>query len=172
MFFVKDKLVALRYSPIDTKGDSILSIYTAKYGESEYELHKYEYSGDVMFANDYRYISSGNINKDELFPDSYYWTYKNSLIKIDFNRYNYSYLYDNIVRTTATITYFSRKVEPILKRKKEIEEEIQKEIDRKRNDSIKRESEIKKRMQEETNRRLEEQKRQEELNHQRSMEQI
>ena len=175
MFFVKDKLAALRYSPLQTQGDSIVSIYTAKYGEPEYELKKYVYITDdyprYMPAenSEEEYIfSSGNLDKDDLYPDSYYWTYKNSLIKIDNERNKELYEY----RKSATITYFSRRIEPVLKRKKEMEDAIKKEIDKKRNDSIKRVRETKRLRQLEEERRIQEQKRQEELNHKRSIEQI
>lgn len=113
-------------------------------------------------------FSSGNLDKDDLYPDSYYWTYKNSLIKIDNERNKDLYEY----RKRATITYFSRRIEPILKRKKEMEDAIKKEIDKKRNDSIKRVRETKRLRQLEEERRIQEQKRQEELNHKRSIEQI
>lgn len=182
LFFVKDILSALRYSPLQTKGDSIISIYTSKYGEPEFELKKYVYAKDEYPKSipvediDDKYIyekciyGSVNLDKDELYPDSYYWTYKNNLIKIDYDNdydtYNYEF------RNRATITYFSRRLEPILKRKKEIEDAIQKEIDKKRNDSIKRVRESERRKQQEKERRIKEQKRQEELNHKRSIEQI
>ena len=154
LFFVKDNLAALRYSPSITNGDSILSIYTTKYGEPEYGLKKIEYY----------------LDKDKLYPDSYYWTYKNSLIKIDFERNIDSYFDEYSKR--ATITYFSRSIEPVLKKRKEMEDAIQKEIDKKRNDSIKRVRENERRQQQEEERKIQEQKRKEELIHKRSIEQI
>lgn len=181
LFFVKDILSALRYSPLQTKGDSIISIYTSKYGEPEYKLNKYKYTKDeytrslpveeISYTIEGDYIkSSRSLDKDKLYPNSYYWTYKNSLIKIDYEKSVSSYYYDYC--KSATITYFSRRLEPILKRKKEIEDAIQKEIDKKRNDSIKRVREAERRKQQEEERRIKEQKRQEELNHNRSIEQI
>ena len=180
LFFVKNKLAALRYSPLQTKGDSILSIYTAKYGEPEYELKKYVYSKDgypkTMPAEnsvEKFNISSGNIDKDELYPDSYYWTYKNCLIKIDYKRNINTYFYEySEYRNRATITYFSRKMESVLKRKKEMEVAIQNKINKMRNDSIKRVREIERRKQKEEERRIQKQKQQEELNHKLSIEQI
>lgn len=183
LFFVKDKLSAIRYSPLQTKGDSIISIYTTKYGDPEYELKKYiiyvkdEYPKDMPEEDiddkyiDEKYIyGSVNLDKDELYPDSYYWTYKNSLIKIDYDDSYDSYNYE--IRNRATITYFSRKIEPVLKRKKEVEAAIQKENNKKRNDSIRRVRETERRKQKEEELRIKEQKRQEELNHKRSIEQI
>lgn len=179
LFFVKEKLSALRYSPLETKGDSIISIYTAKYGEPEYELKKY-----VYYKNEYpKYmpaensdekiiVYTGNLDRDKLYPDSYYWTYKNSLIKIDYEGKMDPYFYEYEYKQRATITYFSRRIEPILKKKMKMEADIQKKIEKERNDSIKRVRDKVRRQQQENERRIQEQKRQEELNHQRSMEQI
>lgn len=181
LFFFEDKLAALRYSPSQTKGDSIISIYTKKYGEPEYELRKYKYAKDdyprfmpaeeIGYTIDGNYIeSSRSLDKKELYPSSYYWTYKNSLIEIDYEKTDRIYFYGG--NETATITYFSRRLEPILKRKKEKEISIQKEIEKKRNDSINRVREAEKRQKQEEERRIQERKQQEELNHKRSIEQI
>ena len=53
-----------------------------------------------------------------------------------------------------------------------MEDAIQKEIDKKRNDSIKRVRENERRQQQEEERKIQEQKRKEELIHKRSIEQI
>jgi hypothetical protein len=91
---------------------------------------------EIGYTIDGNYIeSSRSLDKKELYPNSYYWTYKNSLIEIDYKKTDRIYYGGN---ETATITYFSRRLEPILKRKKEKEISIQKEIEKKRNDSIKR----------------------------------
>ncbi len=182
LFFVKDKLEAIRYSPNKTDADSIINIYSSKYGEPEYKLKKYIYwdeqskvkfqiAEEELYEEDYEKDSFeyayGRIDKENIHPETYYWTYKNSIIKIDYKIY--SYYYD---KATTTITYFSRNIEPVLKKKKLREEALQREKEKQYKDSIRRLQEIERQHQIEDEHRIMEQRRQEELNHKRSMEQI
>jgi hypothetical protein len=165
-FFTEQKLIALRFSPRSTDGDSILSVYIAKYGEPEYHLSKYVYAKDYnpedYYDNDSK-LSLGNERIDQLYPTSYYWTYKNTLLKIDYDKNRYSFFYAG--SEYSTITYFYRYAESVLKNKQEEERKSQAIIDRKRTDSLRQAKEIE-------NRIREEEKRQKELNHQKSIKQI
>ncbi len=166
LFFSCQQLIALRFSPRKTDGDSILSIYTAKYGDPEYHLSKYVYAKDCglenNYENDYK-LSLGNEMMDQLYPTSYYWTYKNTLLKIDYDKNRYSVFYTG--PEYSTITYFNRYAESVLKIKQEEEGKTKAIIERQRNDSLKKVREIEDRIREEENR-------QKELNHQKSIKQI
>jgi len=166
MFFSNQQLIALVFSPKNTDGDSILSIYSAKYGEPEYQLSKYIYAKDYNPKDYYEYnykLSLGNEEIEQLYPSSYYWTYKNNLIKIDYDRNKYSTFYAG--PEYSTITYFNRFAESILRNTQEEKKKMQAIIDRQRDDSLKQVKEIEERIRQE-------EKRQKELNHQKSIKQI
>lgn len=158
LFFNDNKLFAIKYRTELTSVDSILSIYTKKYGEPEYTLKEYSeptYDEEMYIVNNIYYEEDGHkwIMEELLTPHKYYWTYKKSLLII-----SASY-------GSCSILYFDRNAENKLKKKKEEESAREKELEKRRNDSIRRVEEHEQRLREE-------QKRREEINHQKSIEQI
>lgn len=163
MYFSNQRLVAIEFSPEETNSDSLLSVYTSKYGEPESYLSKYvpsEYEGS---KSDY-YSIAYSIMDDKLVPDQYYWTYKNSILRIDYRKGDYSYKHGHY-NDAANIIYFDRAIENFLQKHNEEQRRKAREYQKRQNDSLRlvREAEERQRQ---------EQRLQEELNHQRSMEQI
>lgn len=163
MYFSNQRLVAIEFSPEETNSDSLLSVYTSKYGEPESYLSKYvpsEYEGS---KSDY-YSIAYSIMDDKLVPDQYYWTYKNSILRIDYRKGDYSYKHGHY-NDAANIIYFDRAIENFLQKHNEEQTRKAREYQKRQNDSLRlvREAEERQRQ---------EQRLQEELNHQRSMEQI
>ena len=163
MYFSNQRLVAIEFSPEKTNSDSLLSVYTSKYGEPESYRYKYvpsEYEGS---KSDY-YSIAYSIMDDKLVPDQYYWTYKNSILRIDYRKGDYSYKHGHY-NDAANIIYFDRAIENFLQKHKEEQTRKAREYQKRQNDSLRLVREAEERQQQE-------QRRQEELNHQRSMEQI
>ncbi len=157
LYFAHQQLIQLEFSPEHTNGDSIIAIYSDKYGEPEYHLQPLRKdipAVDIMYLRD-SYLSF----------DTCYWTYNNCMLEIvnkkNSSYYNYYDYYDK----SATIIYFDRTAESYLQKKIEEEEVIRKIANQHRRDSLKQE-----RKKEERLRR--EQREQEELNHQKSINQI
>ena len=163
-YFADQRLIAPQFAPQRTNGDSILASYTAKYGEPEAYLTKIETPNRKISPYDYKmdYLTWDN----NLVADHYFWTYKNALLKIDYRpgSHYYSSNYSSL-NEHATITYFDRGAESLLQQHQEEQTRKAKEYQKRQNDSLRlvREAEERERQ---------EQRRQEELNHQRSMEQI
>lgn len=110
------------------------------------------------------YSIAYSIMDDKLVPDQYYWTYKNSILRIDYRKGDYSYKHGHY-NDAANIIYFDRAIENFLQKHNEEQTRKAREYQKRQNDSLRlvREAEERQRQ---------EQRRQEELNHQRSMEQI
>ena len=163
MYFSNQRLVAIEFSPEKTNSDSLLSVYTSKYGEPESYRYKYvpsEYEGS---KSDY-YSIAYSIMDDKLVPDQYYWTYKNSILRIDYRKGDYSYKHGHY-NDAANIIYFDRAIETFLQKHNEERTRKAREYEKRRKDSLRLVREAEERQQQE-------QRRQEELNHKRSMEQI
>lgn len=163
MYFSNRQLSALEFSPEKTSGDSILSVYTHKYGEPESYLYNFVPSEYDVSKSDY-YSIAYSMMDDNLVPGQFYWTYKNSIIRIDYRKGDYSYKHGNYT-DAANIMYFDRTLDGFLQKHKEEQTRKAREYQKRQNDSLRlvREAEERQRQ---------EQRRQEELNHQRSMEQI
>lgn len=163
MYFSNQRLAAIEFSPEKTNGDSLLSVYTSKYGEPEsyfYDFVPSEYDGP---KSDY-YSIGYSIMKDKLVPSQFYWTYKNSILRIDYRKGDYSYR-NGSYTDAAKIVYFDRSIDSYLQQHNEEQTRKAREYQKRQSDSLRlvREAEERQRQ---------EQRRQEELNHQKSMEQI
>lgn len=123
----KNKLLAIQFRTTH-EPDSIISLYSQKYGETETLLPR-----EVEFSDPYSYYLFDRLNRpvfvepEEDYSDQNIWTFRNATIFI--RRQDYRDCY---------ITYFDRNCEKILKAiqdKKEIEKRIHEE---RRNDSLRR----------------------------------
>lgn len=156
LFFSHAKLLAIILNPQITDGNSIVTMYTDKYGVPEYYLSDYMLSNDYYVEYKLKNEGIEGIKEVILKPSNYYWTFKNSKLEINIL---------NSYEGSATIIYFDRIAEQYLIEKNK-EEERQKKIEAKRTrDSInqaRKEQELIQRRQKE----------QEEKNHQKSINQI
>lgn len=164
LYFNNSNLFAISFEPHNTRADSIVSIYTEKYGEPEYHLLTYyEMYGH---SNDKKTFYRNMAGRDYLVtptyksfnPSDYFWTFKNSLINIHTNTGYY-----------AEITYLDRRIEHIQKEKIKEQERLRLEAEKRQNDSIQKAQEEAERIELERQRREELER---ERNHQRSIEQI
>lgn len=155
LFFSHQKLIALSFTPYKINGDSIISIYTQKYGEPEYHLQEFGEADELRL----KYYGFESIKEDVLTPSEYYWTFKNYLLKMEI-AYDMSSYY-NCVK----ITYFARIAETYLNNKIKEEKRLQKIEEKRKNDSLKQVREKEERL-----KML--QKEREELNHKKSIKQI
>ncbi len=95
----------------DLDGDSLLSIYSKKYGKPEYELKK-ENKTDYYCDNIDEYL------EDLLTPRVYFWTYANGIIKMYVSR---DFRESGLSRISRDhdgniVTYFDRRCEKVLKK--------------------------------------------------------
>lgn len=131
----KNRLFAIQFNTTH-EPDSIVSLYSQKYGETETLLPR-----EVELSDSYSYYLYDRYNKDiyvetgEHLADTNIWTFKNAIISISKHDYKDCY-----------ITYFDRTCENILK---DIQDKIEQErrmLEKRKNDSIRRIEEYEQRL--------------------------
>lgn len=157
--FFEKKLVGISFVT-DIDGDSLISMYSKKYGEPEYKLVKKD-------KTSYYYDNIDEYLENQLIPREYYWTFLNGIIKIYVSRDSrkqsmagISLDYDGNI-----VTYFDRRCENVFQKlnaEKKRKEVIQ---ERRIQDSLKH-------LEMEKQKQLENERMRKEKNHQESIEKI
>lgn len=135
LYFNSKRLMGLSYSTVNVK-DSIVMLYTKKYGEPEYKLKKFD-------IDSYEILPFTFDEKYHLTPDVYNWTYKNCLIEVRSDRN----LFDREVG--VEVTYFCRILEKLLSDKEARKKRLQEMAKKRQEESLRQEEIERKRFQEE-----------------------
>ena len=131
----KNRLFAIQFNTTH-EPDSIVSLYSQKYGETETLLPR-----EVELSDSYSYYLYDRYNKDiyvetgEHLADTNIWTFKNAIISISKHDYKDCY-----------ITYFDRTCENILKDLQDKIEQERRMLEKQKNDSIRRIEEYEQRL--------------------------
>lgn len=111
LHFMGKKLIGVSYN-VNIEKDSLISMFTSKYGSPEFHISKIEKLDKDYYLNYY----SEMFLKKEPSPNDYYWTFLNGIIQISKDEsgtlsHDYTF-YDSFI-----ISYFDRRCEKILKEK-------------------------------------------------------
>lgn len=123
----KNRLLAIQFKTAH-ESDSIVSLYSQKYGETETLLPR-----EVELSNPYSYYFGDRLDRpifvgpEEDFAETNIWSFKNAIIFI--RRKDYE---------GCRVTYFDRACESILKALQDKEEQERRILEKRRNDSIQR----------------------------------
>lgn len=127
LFCRKNKLLAIQFKTAH-EIDSIVSLYSQKYGETETILSReVELSDPCIHYFFDRHDSPIYSEPREQFADTNIWTFKNAIISIRRQKYGNCY-----------ITYFDRSCERLLKALQDKLEQERRILEERRNDSIRR----------------------------------
>lgn len=127
LFCRKNKLLAIQFKTAH-EIDSIVSLYSQKYGETETILpREVELSDPCIHYLFDRHDSPIYSEPGEQFADTNIWTFKNAIISIRRQKYGDCY-----------ITYFDRSCERLLKALQDKLEQERRILEERRNDSIRR----------------------------------
>ena len=150
LYCLEDSVVGISFKT-SIEIDSLLSLFSQKYGSPEFKLKEIE--DNTHSLKRYSMYMYGNY----LTPNTYLWTFRNSIIEIKYNGlFDYFYKHEN------SITYFDRKCEILLEEKQRKDEAIRQAIEKRYQDSIQHVEQLKKQQ-------LEEERKQREKNHQESI---
>ena len=123
----KDTLLAIQFKTAH-ESDSIVSLYSQKYGETETLLPR-----KVELSNPYSHYFYDRLERpiivgpEEDFAETNIWSFKNAIIFIRRQEYN-----------DCRVTYFDRTCESILKALQDKKEQERRILEKRRNDSIHR----------------------------------
>lgn len=134
LYFRKNRLLAIQFKT-NHASDSIVSLYTHKYGESESLMPRKEELDNSYAYYVYDRVYMQNMEVEEYVAAENIWTYINALIYI--RQLNYEY---------CSVIYFDRQCEGILTDIETRKEMERRNFEKRRNDSIQRQQEYEQRL--------------------------